>query len=76
VAPSLEEHPLPALLDAGVRCSIGADDPLLFGVDVVDEYVLAEERMGIAPARLTEVARSSIEASFAPEEVKRAALAR
>ena len=38
--------------------------------------MLAEERMGIAPARLTEVARSSIEASFAPEEVKRAALAR
>ena len=76
VASSLEEHPLPALLEAGVRCSLGADDPLLFGADVVDEYVLAEERMGIAPARLTEVARSSIEASFAPEEVKRAALAR
>ncbi|MFD2395012.1 adenosine deaminase [Dietzia aerolata] len=76
VAPSLEEHPLPALLDAGVRCSLGADDPLLFGADVVDEYVLAEERMGITPARLTKVARTSIEASFAPAEVKRAALAR
>ena len=76
VTPSLEEHPLPALLDAGVRCSIGADDPLLFGVDVVDEYVLAEVRMGIEHARLADCARTSIEMSFAPDEVKRRALAR
>lgn len=76
VAPSLEEHPLPALLDAGVRCSIGADDPLLFGVDVVDEYVLAEVRMGIEHAQLADCARTSIERSFAPDEVKRRALAR
>ncbi|WP_295648075.1 adenosine deaminase [uncultured Dietzia sp.] len=76
VYPSLEQHPLPTLLEAGVRCSIGADDPLLFGVDVVDEYVLAEERMGIASAHLAECARSSVEASFAPDEIKRDALAR
>lgn len=75
VSPSLDRHPLPALLEAGVRCSINADDPLLFGVDVADEYVLAEERMGVTPERLVECARTSIEASFAPEEVKRRALA-
>ncbi len=76
VYPSLERHPLAALLEAGVRCSIGADDPLLFGVDVVDEYALAEERIRVSPERLVECARTSIEASFAPEEVKRGALAR
>lgn len=76
VYPSLEQHPLPTLIDAGVRCSIGADDPVLFGVDVVDEYVLAHERMGIPEARLVECARTSIEASFAPDAVKRDALAR
>ncbi|WP_440220717.1 adenosine deaminase [Dietzia sp. MNB45] len=76
VYPSLEEHPLPRLLEAGVRCSLGADDPLLFGVDVVDEYVAAHERMGVSVARLVGVARASIEASFAPDDVKRDALAR
>ena len=76
VYPSLAEHPLPQLLEAGVRCSLGADDPLLFGVDVVDEYVAAHERMGIPEARLVECARTSIEASFAPDAVKRDALAR
>lgn len=73
---SLERHPLATLLEAGVRCSIGADDPLLFGVDVVDEYALAEERIRVLPQRLVACARTSIEASFAPEEVKRGALAR
>lgn len=76
VYPSLEEHPLPTLLDAGVRCSINADDPLLFGVDVVDEYVLAHERMGIPEARLVDCARTSIESSFAPDDLKHQALAR
>lgn len=76
VYPSLEEHPLPRLLEAGVRCSLGADDPLLFGMDVVDEYVAAHERMGVSVARLVGVARASIEASFAPDDVKRDALAR
>ncbi|AVM64197.1 MULTISPECIES: adenosine deaminase [Dietzia] len=76
VSPSLESHPLPALLAAGVRCSIGADDPLLFGADVVDEYVSAHERMGVPEAQLVEVARTSIESSFAPADVKRDALAR
>lgn len=69
VAASLEEHPLPALLEAGVRCSLGADDPLLFGVDVADEYVLAHHRMGVPESRLVECARTSIEASFAPSSV-------
>jgi len=76
VYPSLEEHPLPRLLEVGVRCSLGADDPLLFGVDVVDEYVAAHERMGVSVARLVGVARASIESSFAPGDVKRDALAR
>ncbi|GLB65193.1 putative adenosine/adenine deaminase [Dietzia sp. NCCP-2495] len=75
VYPSLEEHPLPRLLEAGVRCSINADDPLLFGADVVDEYVLAEERTGVPREVLTRCARTSIEASFAPEEVKSRTLA-
>ncbi|KAA0918195.1 adenosine deaminase [Dietzia sp. ANT_WB102] len=76
VYPSLEAHPLPDLLEVGVRCSLGADDPLLFGVDVVNEYVHAHERMGVSAAVLVEVARASIESSFAPAEVKRDALAR
>lgn len=76
VYPTLEEHPLPRLLDAGVRCSLAADDPVLFGVDVVDEYVIAHEQLGVPYDHLVACARSSLEASFAPEHVTRDALAR
>ena len=75
VSPSLAEHPLPHLLGAGVRCSLGADDPVLFGTDVADEYVRAHESMGLPESALVGVARASVECSFAPAEVRRAALA-
>jgi hypothetical protein len=33
IATDLSEHPVQALLDAGIACTLGADDPLLFGTD-------------------------------------------
>ncbi|MFQ6325600.1 adenosine deaminase [Nocardia sp. CWNU-33] len=49
VVANVEEHPLPQLLAAGVRCSISTDDPALFGTDLGKEYALAEQ-LGISPA--------------------------
>jgi adenosine deaminase len=73
VVPSIEEHPLPALLDAGVRCSINADDPLLFGPGLLEEYELCRNRLGLTDDQLAFVARCSIEASAAPPALKASA---
>lgn len=35
---SMEEHPLPRFLEAGVRCSISTDDPAMFGTDLGIEH--------------------------------------
>lgn len=75
VFPSLEHHPLPALLDAGVRCSLNADDPLLFGPNLLEEYQLCRTAFGFDDPRLAFIARCSIEASGAPAAVKAAGLA-
>jgi adenosine deaminase len=72
---SYAEHPLPALLDAGVRCSLNADDPLLFGPGLLDEYELVRREMGFDDHRLATIARASIECSGAPDEVQRAGMA-
>ncbi len=38
---ALEEHPLPAMLAAGVRCSISSDDPVLMGTDLTENCAVA-----------------------------------
>ncbi len=38
---SLEEHPLPALVEAGIRCSVSTDDPVMFDTDLTREYEAA-----------------------------------
>ncbi len=38
---SLAEHPLPALVAAGVRCSISTDDPAMFDTDLTRDYEAA-----------------------------------
>jgi adenosine deaminase len=73
VVPALEAHALPALLDAGVRCSLNADDPLLFGPGLLEEYELTRHRLGLDDATLAHVAQCSIAASGAPEDVKASA---
>ncbi len=41
VVPSIEEHPLPQLVAAGVRCSLSTDDPPMFDTDLTTEYAAA-----------------------------------
>ena len=45
---SLDEHPLPAMLAAGVRCSISSDDPVLMGTDLAENCEVAA-RLGHTP---------------------------
>lgn len=66
VAPSLAAHPLEALRRAGVRVSINTDDPLLFGVDVVGEYLDCATTFSWDRAALRALARVAIESCFAP----------
>jgi adenosine deaminase len=70
VVPSIEEHPLPTLLAAGIRCSLNADDPLFFEATLLDEYELCRARLGLSDEALAGIARSSIDASGAPEALK------
>ena len=39
--PSLAEHPLPTLVEAGIRCSVSTDDPAMFDTNLTREYEAA-----------------------------------
>ncbi|HJU36473.1 MAG TPA: adenosine deaminase [Gaiellaceae bacterium] len=45
---SLEEHPLPQLVAAGVHCSISTDDPAMFDTDLTRDYEAAAS-LGVSP---------------------------
>ena len=41
VVPTLEDHPLPKLVAAGVLCTVSTDDPPMFDTDLTKEYAAA-----------------------------------
>ena len=63
------------LVDAGARVALGADDPLLFGSRLAEQYQSARVDHGFDDAGLATLARGSIEGSRAPESVRRELLA-
>ncbi|HEX4804817.1 MAG TPA: adenosine deaminase [Conexibacter sp.] len=69
VYPRVAEHPLPALLEAGVRCSLNADDSLLFGPGLLEEYELCRAELALDDAAFAAIARASLEASGAAREL-------
>jgi adenosine deaminase len=69
---SYEEHPLRALVDAGVRVTLGSDDPPYFGATVAGEYAIARERFGLDDDQLLAITRTAIDAAFAEPSLKAA----
>jgi adenosine deaminase len=62
--------PLRALRAAGIPVALGADDPLLFGARLLEQYRIARDLHGCTDADLAALARDSVEASLAPDHVK------
>ena len=72
---SMDVHPLPAIVAAGVPVSINSDDPPMFGTTLSDEYEVARNLLGLSDAGVAELARAGVRQSFAPEAVKAEILA-
>ncbi|MEV7807207.1 adenosine deaminase [Microbispora sp. NPDC088329] len=73
--PSLAEHPLPALVAAGVPITVNTDDPPMFGTDLNREYAVAAELLSLDEKGVADLARAAVEASFLNAEGKSALLA-
>ncbi len=72
---SLAEHPLPALVEAGVTVTINSDDPPMFATTLNAEYAIAAELLGLDAAGVAELARAGVRASFLDDAGKAALLA-
>ena len=64
--PSRAEHPLHRIIAAGVRVTLGSDDPPFFHTTLGEEY----DRAGLQTEVLRRITRTAIEASFADAATK------
>ncbi|MGW8438718.1 adenosine deaminase [Nocardiopsis sp. NPDC055879] len=69
----IEDHPLPAMLDAGLLVTLNSDDPTMFGSDLTGEYRIAHDLLGVAGT--VRLARNGVEASYLGAARRRALLA-
>jgi adenosine deaminase len=67
---SYEDHPLPRLREAGVKVTLGSDDPPYFGASIGGEYEVCSERFGFDDEDLRAITRTAIEAAFCEETLK------
>ncbi len=64
VFPTLQQHNLKTLLDAGLKVTINSDDPAYFGGYVLENYRQTAEALQLSRAELRRLARNSLEAAF------------
>ena len=75
VVPSMAEHPLRQLMQAGVRCTVSTDDPLVFANRVSDEYQALADEGGFSRAELAQLARNGWAVADVPAAVRQKWLA-
>ncbi len=73
--PSIGEHPLRDMIEAGLFVTLNSDDPPMFGTSLSNEYLVAGRDLGFSPAELAELAANGVRDSFLDEPGKEALLA-
>ncbi|MEU2544936.1 adenosine deaminase [Streptomyces roseolus] len=68
---ALDEHPIRAMVDAGVLVTVNSDDPPMFGTDLNSEYAVAARLLDLDERGLAALAKNAVEASFLDPAGKR-----
>lgn len=67
----LDEHPIKAMVSAGVLVTVNSDDPPMFGTDLNQEYGVAARLLGLDERGLADLAKNGVEAAFLDTDSKR-----
>ena len=72
--PGFDVHPVREYFERGLMVTINSDDPPMFGSNLLEEYVLVQEKYGFSLDQMRELAANAVEASFLEPERKIALL--
>ena len=70
VFPSISQHNLKRLLEAGLLVTVNSDDPAYFGGYVSDNYIAVQEALALSREDIERLAANSFTASFLPAGAK------
>ncbi len=76
VVKSIKDHPVKAMLDAGLCATINSDDPSFFGAYINENFQACANELDLNRDHLAILARNSFEASFVPDSKKMEYLAK
>jgi len=76
VFPSLEDHPLPKLMDEGLYVTINSDDPPMFGTTVTDEFYRCANTFGFSQDILWSLCLNAANAALLPSQEKKSLIDR
>lgn len=70
VVTNLSSHPLPQMIETGLKVTINTDDPGISQIDLSDEYELGCELLGVTPLVLHELILNAARSAFlSPAEI-------
>ncbi|WP_354701258.1 Adenine deaminase [Paraconexibacter sp. AEG42_29] len=68
------DHPLPALMAAGVPVTLASDDPPYFGATIGGEYGVARAHFGLDDEQLVAITATALGAAFVDDQTRAALL--
>jgi adenosine deaminase len=74
--PNLAAHPLPHLMEAGIKVCINSDDPPFFMSELPEEYERVQQTFEFSNETMVGFTRNAIEAAFVDEVTKATLLSR
>jgi adenosine deaminase len=70
VYPSIKDHPIKKLRDAGVKVTVSTDDPPFFHTTMTKEYEMLEQAFGWGAEDFTALNMTAIDAAFCDADTK------
>ncbi|HET8942109.1 MAG TPA: adenosine deaminase [Rudaea sp.] len=68
VVDKLADHPLPAMLDAGLNVTLNSDDPAYFGGGMLANFHACAQAFGWSRETLRKLSANAVKAAFMPED--------
>ena len=60
----LEKHPIRSFFDKGLNVTVNTDDPTLFSIDLIDEYMKLTNKGFFTPGEIIQLVKNNVYATF------------